>query len=406
MICAAACSELGATSIYHNRLRHFPLYQDDFVWAGRTSAVLRNQREIASITTEYRITENYPVNITPHVFGIYEDRKAWLQENRSQRGACPFERFLEQEESVQVIGKKAVEAGLSINLYKYSVKSFPTWIESVWNHPDSIIWNLTDGYDYFIGSNVPALARLLRKPHVGSGSYSQMLCQNKFHVATVAARHGIAVPKGIFINRISNDSFDHISEVPFPCFVKPAKLDNGIGDTIVHPICEDHGSIVNAVEALFGAGVSSVTVEEFLPGTEYSVAAINDSAWMFNISEIVYENSRYFSSQAKDAEAYLLKKPPSPLNLILEKNTALLIDIFDLKDYFRADFRCDADGVPRLLEIAIIHKELSLPGTLHRTLQLLSVHPFEKMPLHELLTETEFKPLEPLVSNQLLLWNL
>ena len=58
------------------------------------------------------------------------------------------------------------------------------------------------------------------------------------------------------------------------------------------------------------------------------------------------------------------------------------------------------------LMVAIVHKELGLPGTLHRTLQLLSVHPFEKMTLHELLTESDFKHLEPLVSNQLLLWHL
>ena len=58
------------------------------------------------------------------------------------------------------------------------------------------------------------------------------------------------------------------------------------------------------------------------------------------------------------------------------------------------------------LMVAIVHKELGLPGTLHRTLQLLSVHPFEKMTLHELLTESDFKHLEPLVSKQLLLWNL
>ena len=39
------------------------------------------------------------------------------------------------------------------------------------------------------------------------------------------------------------------------------------------------------------------------------------------------------------------------------------------------------------LMIAILHKQLKLPGTLHRTLQVLSVHPFEKVPLNELLTE-------------------
>ncbi len=38
--------------------------------------------------------------------------------------------------------------------------------------------------------------------------------------------------------------------------------------------------------------------------------------------------------------------------------------------------------------IAILHKELKLPGSLRRTMQILSVHPFEKIPLYELLTET------------------
>jgi hypothetical protein len=58
------------------------------------------------------------------------------------------------------------------------------------------------------------------------------------------------------------------------------------------------------------------------------------------------------------------------------------------------------------LIVAIIHKQLGLPGTLHRTLQLLSVHPFEKTPLVELLTETEFNCLQGDTHNQLLLWDL
>jgi hypothetical protein len=56
--------------------------------------------------------------------------------------------------------------------------------------------------------------------------------------------------------------------------------------------------------------------------------------------------------------------------------------------------------------VAILHKQLNLPGTLHRTLQLLSVHPFEKVPLHELFTETEFKLPPANNANQLLLLDL
>jgi len=56
--------------------------------------------------------------------------------------------------------------------------------------------------------------------------------------------------------------------------------------------------------------------------------------------------------------------------------------------------------------VAILHKELRLPGSLHRTLQILSIHPFEKVPLHELLTKTDFQNYSMLDSNQLTLWDL
>ena len=54
--------------------------------------------------------------------------------------------------------------------------------------------------------------------------------------------------------------------------------------------------------------------------------------------------------------------------------------------------------------IAILHKELKLPGSLHRTLQILSVHPFEKIPLHELLTEKPDNFMDTHNPNQLSLW--
>ena len=56
--------------------------------------------------------------------------------------------------------------------------------------------------------------------------------------------------------------------------------------------------------------------------------------------------------------------------------------------------------------VAILHKQLHLPGELHRTLQLLSVHPFEKVPLHELLAEQVFKSLNGHSSYQLTLFAL
>ena len=58
------------------------------------------------------------------------------------------------------------------------------------------------------------------------------------------------------------------------------------------------------------------------------------------------------------------------------------------------------------LMVAILHKELKLPGNLSRTLQILSVHPFEKIALHDLLMKHEFRNPETSTPNQMELFNL
>lgn len=58
------------------------------------------------------------------------------------------------------------------------------------------------------------------------------------------------------------------------------------------------------------------------------------------------------------------------------------------------------------LMVAIIHKQMKLPCTLHGTLQLLSVHPFEKVALNELLTESGRRTCDDRDQNQLNLFEL
>jgi len=58
----------------------------------------------------------------------------------------------------------------------------------------------------------------------------------------------------------------------------------------------------------------------------------------------------------------------------------------------------------RLPDRAILHKELKLPGSLHRTMQILSVHPFEKVSIHQLLTDIDTGSNMNDNSNQLMLW--
>jgi IS4 transposase len=58
------------------------------------------------------------------------------------------------------------------------------------------------------------------------------------------------------------------------------------------------------------------------------------------------------------------------------------------------------------LTVAILHKELKLPGTLHRTFQVLSVNPFSQTAIHELLMESDFRETDISDCKQLMLWDL
>ena len=58
------------------------------------------------------------------------------------------------------------------------------------------------------------------------------------------------------------------------------------------------------------------------------------------------------------------------------------------------------------LMVAILHKELKLPGELHRSFQVLSIHPFEKVPIHELLANIHYRRDDWSDCKQLMLWDL
>ena len=58
------------------------------------------------------------------------------------------------------------------------------------------------------------------------------------------------------------------------------------------------------------------------------------------------------------------------------------------------------------LMVAILHKQLNLPGDLHRTYQILSIHPFEKVPINELLAESNSNYIIGKDDNQLMFSDL
>lgn len=61
-------------------------------------------------------------------------------------------------------------------------------------------------------------------------------------------------------------------------------------------------------------------------------------------------------------------------------------------------------AVTAYLLVAILYKTLKLGGTFHRTLQVLSVHPFEKVPISVILATERPRRGTHFSYNQLELW--
>ena len=119
--------------------------------------------------------------------------------------------------------------------------------------------------------NVAALLELAGKTFTGSGSLGLALAQDKGLTKKLLAFHGIATPKFAVIE---NGAADHVDDIDFPMFVKPANADASIGI--------DNGSLVRSVKELMER-ISYVAtefdapalVEEFIDGRELFVGVLD-----------------------------------------------------------------------------------------------------------------------------------
>lgn len=284
------------------------------------------------------------------LFAVYESKNTWEQQN-PKLAECGYGRFLEDDESIASVVGEIRLAGISVKAWSYSSVEFGPLLRELRRTPRSILWNLTDGYEFFVGANLPAFVQLAGVPHIGSGSYAQMLCQNKHHLKAVAQSLGISSARGVSFNTESRRPFIIPKEIPAPYFVKPTRLDNGIGDQLISPICGNALTALAAAEQLLHAGITDVSVEEFLPGDEFSIVAANGGSWIMECARITYDGAEYFSSKLKDEESYCSVFVNGPKEQAMIAQSVELAQAIKLQDYFRADFRCDSTGLPKLLEV-------------------------------------------------------
>ncbi|AAM30744.1 methyltransferase domain-containing protein [Methanosarcina mazei] len=211
--------------------------------------------------------------------------------------------------------------------------------------------------------HVPAMFEQLNIPYTGAGPQCLAYCYDKSLVRGVAREMRIPVAKGVLV---TDDSDISRLSLSFPLLVKPNSGDSSFGITqksIVHSR-EELLDIMKETREKIGSD-KPLLLEEFLPGKDISVGIIGNppSCTVLPITEEDYsavpgELPKICGYEAKwlpDSSYWKIKSVPADLPEKTQKEVVrsclALFTRLGCRDYARFDWRLDAEGRPRLLEV-------------------------------------------------------
>ncbi len=250
--------------------------------------------------------------------------------------------------------------------FKY-VNNHGSLLNQIKNEPPQFVFNLCDeGYnnDAFMELHIPALLDMLGIPYTGAGPASLGLCYNKSIVRAIAESVEIPVPLETYCSM--DDNAATLPSV-FPALVKPNFGDSSLGitkDAVVYNSQELVSYINTLRETLPGR---PLLIEEFLSGNEYTVGIIGNigmTCRFLPILEVDYSGLQpglppilgYESKWLPDSPywnqiSYKKAQLDDEMQSRLFDYASALFERCDCRDYARFDFRADANGEIKLLEV-------------------------------------------------------
>jgi D-alanine-D-alanine ligase len=230
-----------------------------------------------------------------------------------------------------------------------------------------LVFNLCDeglNNDAFKELHVPAMLEVLGLPYTGGGPNCLAACYDKGLVRAVAQSMDVPVPLETYVR--AGDQGATLPSV-FPAIMKPNFGDSSIGIT-KDAVVRNERSLMDYLEKLRAEFPKRpILVQEYLTGAEYSVGLIGNpeqGTRALAILEVDYskldpklpqilgyeskwEPDSPYWTQIKYREATL----PDQIQQQMIDNSAKLFERLNCREYARFDFRADAQGEIKLLEV-------------------------------------------------------
>ncbi|HBZ68351.1 MAG TPA: D-alanine--D-alanine ligase [Deltaproteobacteria bacterium] len=206
---------------------------------------------------------------------------------------------------------------------------------------------------------VPVLLEMLAVPTLGSDALTLSLSLDKAWTKDVVAAAGVPVLPHLSV-RSARELGGRPLPGAFPLFVKPRWEGTAKGIAPTSRV-EDPQALVREVERVAQTYRQPVLIEPFLPGAEYTVTLIgNAPPRPLPVLQRALERETGIGLHALERHAAASNRPlshclPGELTPALEERlgelAARAFNALECRDFARADFRLDAQGQPRFLEM-------------------------------------------------------
>ena len=233
--------------------------------------------------------------------------------------------------------------------------------------PPDFVLNLCDeGFDNdaFKELHVPAYLELLDIPYSGAAPACLGLCYDKSLVRAIAREVDVPVPLETYVG---TDDMTATMPSIFPALIKPAQGDSSIGITQKAVVTTPTQAVAYLNELRELLPGRAALVQEYLGGPEYSVGVIGNPGIGYQILPILEVDYSRLPENLPPILSYESKwQPDSPYwSLIAYREAEIdearqraladystrLFERLACRDYARFDFRCNAEGEAKLLEV-------------------------------------------------------
>ena len=210
--------------------------------------------------------------------------------------------------------------------------------------------------------HIPALLEMLGIPYSGAGPVALGLCYDKSLVRAVAAAHDVPVPDESFLR-----AGGELGTFNYPAFIKPNRGDGSVGITQASIVADPEAARATIAALRHNDPTAEILVQEFLSGEEYGIGVIGnpaDGLTALPVMAIDYSaldpalpRLLDYSSKVDPASPYWndIRYPAATLDAATQAAMldwcTTLFGRLQLRDYARFDFRTNAAGQIKLLEV-------------------------------------------------------